>query len=331
MRLPLTAILAASLGAAGCMEEEAAMFIEGALPLVPDQCEVAAQDSVFLPSGTLDLGRGGGGYTGFLKVRTNLPATFNNQDVQRDQQRAPNFPDYGAVDNNVVIFESAEVTFSFQSDADTIGTLSAAARQVGGANLECAGNECRSPVAEIIPAAGTVFNTQTQLNQPSVVVSEIISGATAQTLKAVYAQAAELDGDLLTERNFLDVPGETQRINLEIVLVGRTTGSQNLRAVRSAPFPFGVDICIGCLAPDAGFCRMFDAVPVAIPEAQACITGQDFATAVCVCVDADPDGADEELPDGVPDAITTPNAQPMVDGDGFPLLPVINDADVCRP
>lgn len=304
------------------MEEEAAMFIEGALPLAPAECEVANTDNVFLPSGTLDLGRGGGGYTGFLKVRTNLPATFNSGDVQQDQQRAPNYPDYGAVDNNVVSFESAEVTFSLQSDADTIRDLKAAARLVGGANLECSDNECRSPVAEIIPAAGTVFNTQTQLNQPSVVVSEIISGATAQTLKAVYASALALQSDQRAERTFLDVPGETQRINLEIVLIGRTTGSQNLRAVRSAPFPFGVDICIGCLAPDVRFCDTFDAVPVAIPEAQACITGQDFATAVCACVDANDDG--------IPDAPGTPNAQPIVDDAGFPLLPVINDDQVCR-
>jgi|GEM_PF-1188260 len=323
MRLPLTAILAAGLATTGCMEEEAAMFIEGALPLIPDQCLVSDADQVFLSSGTLDLGRGGGGYSGFLKVRTNLPATFNNQDVQQDKQQSPNYPDYGAVDNNVVIFESAEITFSLQSDADTIGTLAAAASQVGGANLECAGNECRSPVAEVIPAAGTVFNTQTQLNQAAVVVAEVLSGATAQTLKAVYAKALELDNNARAARTYLDAPGETQRVNLEIVLVGRTTGSQNLRTVRSAPFPFGIDICVGCLAPDAGLCRTFNAVPVAIPEAQACITGQDFLTAACVCVDANGDG--------VPDAVGTPNAQPIVDADGFPLLPVVNDDQVCRP
>jgi hypothetical protein len=331
MRLPLTTILAAGLATTGCMEEDAAMFIEGALPLAPDECEVSAGDSVFLSNGILDLSRGGGGYTGFLKVRTNLPATFNNQDVQQDQTRAPNYPDYGAVDNNVVIFESAEVTFSLQSDADTIGTLAAAASQVGGANLECTGNECRSPVAEIIPAAGTVFNTQTQLNQPAVVVSEILSGATAQVLKAVYEKALELDSDARADRTYLDVPGETQRINVEIVLVGRTTGNQNLRTVRSAPFPFGIDICVGCLAPDAGLCRGFNAVPVGIPETQACIAGQDFLTTVCSCVDVDPDGAGPLLPDGIPDAVGTPNAQPIVDGDGFPLLVVVNDEDVCQP
>lgn len=332
MRLPLTAILTASgLATAGCMKEEAAMFIEGALPLVPEECEVAAGDNVFLSNGILDLG-GGSGYTVALKVRTNLPATFNNQDVQQDQTRSPNYQDYGAVDNNVVIFESAEVTFTLQSDADTIGTLGAAASpEIRGNSLSCADGVCGSPIdpdnpdrriPEIIPAAGTVFNTQTQLNQPAVVFSEVLSASTAQTLRAVYEAAAALESQDLADRTFLDVPGETQRLNLEIVLVGRTTGSQNLRTVRSAPFPFGIDVCIGCLAPDAELCRKFNAVPVAVVSganndpAQTCFVGQDFLTAACVCVDNNGDG--------VPDAVGTPNAQPLD-------LPVVNDAGVCRP
>jgi len=72
MRLPLTAIFAAAgLATVGCMEEEAAMFIEGALPLAPDECKVSAGDNVFLSNGVLDLG-GRSGYTVALKVRTNL-------------------------------------------------------------------------------------------------------------------------------------------------------------------------------------------------------------------------------------------------------------------
>jgi hypothetical protein len=321
MRLPLTAILAAGLATTGCMNEEAAMFIEGALPLAPDACEVANNNSVFLPSGTLDLGRGGGGYSSFLKVRTNLPATFNNQDVQQDQTRSPNYPDYGAVDNNVVIFETAEVTLSLESDTDTIAALRAALNQVDGANLECSATECHTKEIERVPAAGTVFNTQTQLNQPAVVAAEVLPGTFAQTLRALYEAAKGTEAQALDKRTFLDVPGEKQRLNLEIVLVGRTTGSQNLRTVRSAPFPFGIDICIGCLAPDEALCNTFNAVSVPIPEAQACIEGQDFSTNVCVCVDANNDGR--------PDSVDSTGGKPFIDGDGNPLRAVVNDPAVC--
>ena len=60
MRLPLTALVSGLVLANGCVEEDAAMFIEGALPLLPTDCEVSSGDTVFLPSGTLDLSSGRG-------------------------------------------------------------------------------------------------------------------------------------------------------------------------------------------------------------------------------------------------------------------------------
>lgn len=286
MRLPLTVIIAAGLASTGCVEEDAAMFIQGVLPLVPEDCEVQATDAVFASSGVLDL-RVGRGYTASLKVRTNLPATFNNQDVQQSRTQSPNFPNYGAVDNNVVIFETAEVTFSLQTDANTVLDLAAAAAQVdGGGSLTCSGGTCTSAQPDIIPAGGTAFNVQTQLNGEALVVTELLSSTTAQTLRAVYEKAIELQPGLVDERRFLDVPGERQRLNIEVILVGRTTGSQSLRLVRSAPFPFGIDVCLGCLEPDAAFCREFGAnVELLVdPEAQTCIPGQDFPTAACGCL-----------------------------------------------
>lgn len=292
MRLHLTALVAAGLATSGCVEEDAAMFIEGVLPVEAGVCQVSANGQIFDDSGTLDL-NANRGYSAALKVRTNLPATFNAQDVAQSRTQSPNYPNYGGVDNNVVIFETAEVTFTLQSDAATIGALSAAASQVNGANLVCSATACGSPtdavggaIPDIVPAGGTAFNQQTGLNGQALVSADILSGATAQTLKAVYQKAAELEAANLEARTLLDVPGETQRLTVEVVLVGRTTGSQGLRLVRSAAFPFAVDVCLGCLKPDEALCDKFNAdLFVADGAEDACFEGQDFATAVCGCDD----------------------------------------------
>ncbi len=291
MRRSLVALLAPGLFAAGCVEEDAAMFIEGVLPqLVDKECLVSDGDTVFRPFGTIDLAAASGGYTAFLKVRTNLPATFNNQDVQQDKSISPNYQDYGPVDNNVVIFESAAVTFEFASDADTIDLLSAAAGQVGGAaaNLDCGGGVCSGGGApEVIPAAGTAFNTQTSLNDATVVVTDLMSASTAATLRAVYEKAIEIAGrGVAVDRQLLAVPGQKQRVNFNVSLTGKTTGSGDLRPVTSAPFPFGIDICFGCLAPNQAVCEEFDAVAANLVDAETCDLGIDAATSICACVDA---------------------------------------------
>ena len=303
MRLPLTALFSGLVFANGCVEQDSSMFIQGALPLLPADCQVSNQDNVFLPSGTLDL-IGRKGYSSFLKVLTNLPATFNNQDVQQDQTRSPNFPDYGAVDNNVVIFESASIDFELKGALDATDFLEIAA--AGG--LTCEAGSCTSNAdneagkQEEVPAAGTLFNVQTTLNSAQVVVTEAISSNTAATLFTAFTQAAT-DAGLLAgdgnvanpvgaqNTNLLVLPGQRQRLTMNISLTGTTTGSGDLRPVKSAVFPFGVDVCIGCLTPDAAYCRKFDAVAFAI-EQENCIDGQDIPTAVRACVNAlgEPDG-----------------------------------------
>jgi hypothetical protein len=316
MRLPLTALVSGLVFANGCVEEDAAMFIQGALPLLPQDCEVSSADNVFLPSGTLDLGTGKG-YTSFLKVLTNLPATFNNQDVVGDGTRSPNFPDYGAVDNNVVIFQTASIDFELKGAVEATDLLEIAS---AGA-LTCQGGSCTSNAdneagkREEVPAAGTLFNTQTTLNSAQVVVTEAISSSTASALLGIFTQAAtdasllagdgtiaNPDGAQLT--NLLVLPSQTQRLTMNISLTGATTGSGDLRPVRSAVFPFGIDVCIGCLSPDAAYCRKFDAVVLEVDN-DPCIVGQDIATAVCAC----------------PDALT---------GLGDPARKVTNDSEICR-
>ena len=331
MRLPLTALVSGLAFANGCVKQDAAMFIEGALPLKAPACIVSATDTVFQSSGTLDLlAAAGSGYASFLKVRTNLPATFNNTDVSQDQTRSPNYPDYGPVDNNVVIFESAAIDLALQSDKASLlafGNAAAATEQETGLRFTCGGGECSTnpngdPAArEIVPAAGTAFNIQTTLNSPQVIVTEALSGNTASILLNTFIEAAKLhgavDGDgkinavVAQEVNLLVVPGQRQRVQTNISLTGTTTGSGDLRPVTSFDFPFGIDVCIGCLRPDAAFCEKVDAVVLGLVEGGAaatpiegCIASQDIQTAVCGCVRAD----------GTPDGRI-----------------VTNDADICRP
>ena len=331
MRLPLTALVSGLAFANGCVKQDAAMFIEGALPLKAPACTVANTDTVFQPSGTLDLlAAAGSGYTSFLKVRTNLPATFNNTDVAQDQSRSPNYPDYGPVDNNVVIFESAAIDLTIQGDIDSLsafGTAASAAAGDTGVRFTCQPGECSTnpngdaAAREVVPAAGTAFNVQTTLNSPQVIVTEALSGNTATILLNTFIDAAKIAGalndvgqvnaDVAREFNLLALPGQKQRVQTNISLTGTTTGSGDLRPVTSFDFPFGIDVCIGCLRPDAAFCEKFDAVVVdldkggaAAAKVEGCIASQDIATAACGCVGAD----------GKPDGRI-----------------VTNDADICRP
>jgi len=307
MRLPLATLASGLLLANACVEEDAAMFIEGALPAVAPACDVNANQINFRSSGVLDLAAPGvGGYTAFLKVRTNLPATFNNQNVQQDITRSPNYQNYGPVDNNVVTFQTAQLAFSLNSDPDTIAALAGGLDGVGAGQLLCSGGTCATDQEEEVPAAGVVFNVQTTLNAPTVVVAELISSTTAQALSQAYRQAQLDEGLLIADatgpiniggatfriddakgaelgnRNLLALPSQRQRLNVEVSLVGETTGSVDLRPVKSAVFPFGIDICFGCIQPDAAFCSLYDAEPEDA-SGVTCVPGQDTLTATCVC------------------------------------------------
>ncbi len=307
MRLPLTALVSGLAFANGCVEQDAAMFIEGVLPLKAPACSVSNTDTVFQSSGTLDLlAAAGSGYTAFLKVRTNLPATFNNTDVSQDQTRSPNYPDYGPVDNNVVIFESAAIDMTIESDQASLSAFKVEADKLkrDGVRFTCTAAECSTnpnddaSAREVVPAAGTVFNIQTTLNSPQVVVTEVLSGNAATILLKTFtaAQAGLIDEDGLLkakeaqEINLLAVPSQRQRVQTNISLTGTTTGNGDLRPVTSYDFPFGIDVCIGCLRPTAEFCEQFDALvfeiegnDAAAADVENCIDSQDIPTAFCGC------------------------------------------------
>jgi hypothetical protein len=330
MRVSIPAVVLGLASGSCLVEEDVAMFIEGVLPSIEPACAPKPTDIVFISNGVLDL-KSGFGYSTHLKVRTNLPATFNNADVGQDQTRSPNYPDYGAVDNNVVTFESADVTLRFRSDPNTIAAL---ANQIAdgsndpnsplaGVNLKCEGDACFATTPMTVPAAGTVFNIQTQLNTPGTVVLELLPADVAGKLSALFEAAREGDKAGVDVRNYLDTPFETQRLNLEIVLNGRTTGNQNFRKVTSAPYPFDIVICEGCLVPDQQLCGTFNALVDELADAKACRPGQDDPLRICVCGDSDGDGFPGPAP--VKDGTSVP-----LNGDGdVPLVPVIDDRNVC--
>lgn len=332
-------LLFVGLASGSCVvEEDVAMFIEGALPATAPACVVKSTDTVFLSQGVLDLGLKSG-YAASLKVRTNLPATFNNQDVTQDQGRSPNYPDYGAVDNNVVTFESADISFSFKADANTILGLKTRIAEgannpdspLAGVNLTCDVDTCTTSTVITVPAAGTVFNTQTQLNTATVVNLELLPSDLVRKFDALYAAVRDIDGDNLDVRTYLDTPAELQRLNLEIVLRGRTTGNQNFRKVTSAPYPFDINICVGCLAPTPEICAGFNALAVTFEDVEACLPSQDDATGACVCADTDGDFLPDDLEDD-----TGSRPVPLVgqdDENGIPTqpFPVLDDRTVCTP
>lgn len=251
-----------------CVNDDGSVFIQGALPIDPgEDCQVNAGGDTFLAAGLLDL-RNPRSFQSALKVITNLPSTFNNQDVTKGDQQSPNYPDYGPTDNNVIIFDSAETTFSFQVAQEV---ADAADPDVFECNDQ---GTCTTNVDKptITPVAGTVFNTQTQLNTEAVVFVEAINAAFAQTLKDNIGAA-------------LTLPGQRVRVVATVRLKGSTTGNGDLRDISTFPFPLPVDVCNGCLTPDAQFCEDNDAAFQAVVGAEACFAGQDFVLGQCICAD----------------------------------------------
>jgi hypothetical protein len=247
----------------GCAPpEQGSVFIEGVLPVGPDcsaKATAGAVPKAFVASTTLDIGTEGGNdgnsLTVAVQATTNLPATFSGQDIADDRQKSPNYPDYGGSDNNVITFTNSEVFFSTDADRDGEPALTQEGLPTTDANSRVTG------------LGGTVFNTQTTLSQATAL---FVTGATqedAENLKKDKFVRAALGGD----------PTKRVRILLNIRVLGKTTGSGD---VRSAPFPFPVDLCEGCLTQ---LPTCVDAAGNAVPPVanQTCFFGQDRPAFVC--------------------------------------------------
>jgi hypothetical protein len=296
MRAPVFAALAFS-ALASCQANDEAIFIEGVLP--PDSsCLVSSSSTVFLPSGLYDIGGAQSGYNAALKVRTNLPSTFKNSDIGV----SPNYPNYGPVDNNIVIFDSAEIEYELLTDAATGEQL----EQLSNGQLECDAGAC-TIAPRTVTASGSVFNQQTNLNTASLVSTELLPRDLADTLKAL--------SDNLGGTSPLAAPGGRLKLIATVAVIGSTTGSGDIRKVKSFPLPYPIDLCVGCLVATEEFCDEFDAVVVnGAAAAQVCRVGQDQLFSACVCFEKDNAG------NKVIDPVT---------GKPKPTSTVVTDADSC--
>ena len=273
MRLVAVAALSlAVVGPLACVEEDGSVFIQGAVPVEAPDCSVEADSDVFAADGRLDILQPRG-FTVALQVVTNLPSTFSNQDVTKSDTQAPNFPDYGSTDNNIAIFDSAEIDFEFQVGVDDVEVVEAAEID-GAAVFACDGSTCKAN-GQKPKVSGSVFNEQTTLSSSSIIFVEAISATDAQ------AFADALDG-------VLELPGDRVRVIADVRLSGSTTGNSEFTTFS---FPFPIDLCRGCLVPNAEFCEDANATlvpaPPAILDGRRCFgPGQDeFSTAFCRCDD----------------------------------------------
>lgn len=296
MRAPLLAALA--LGSlAACQANDESIFIEGVL--IPDEnCLVSSAGTVFQPSGVYDIRGARSGYSASLKVRTNLPATFNSTDVTQSKTQSPNYPNYGPVDNNVVIFDSAEVEYELQTDADTGERL----EQLSDGQLSCNAGKC-TIAPRTVTASGSVFNQQTTLNTASLATVELLPLDLAQSLNKL--------NDQLGEEGPLPSPGQRLRLIATVSLVGSTTGSGEIRKLKSFPLPHPIELCVSCLFADEADCEEYDALPILSASADlVCTLGQDRAFSTCACPKLD--NAGEPVVDAAGNVVFT---KPVTEAD----------------
>jgi hypothetical protein len=274
MRLAAPLALTAALGV-GCVSSDNSVYIETAVSINgSNNCLPDKNNGQPLPAGTLDIldaiaGRPGRGYQAALQVVTNLPATFTNQDLGQGQTQAPNYQDYGPTDNNVMVFQSGQVSFSFISEPG-----------VNTADWTCAGDECTKD-GQNQRVTGTVFNQNNALSTKGVVFLEMISAREAADLAKAFKDILAPGGQAS--------PTARKRIIAEVSLTAHTTGSAELRPVTTFPFPFAIDLCAGCLVPDEATCGRFGAGAArgerveAADAANVCFAGQDLASFECDC------------------------------------------------
>lgn len=268
MRRLIIASLGLGLAAASCVNDDGSVFIEGALPLTPDEeCNVDAGQNKFVFSGTLDV-LTPHSFQAALKVVTNLPSTFNNTDVTSGDTRAPNYPDYGSTDNNVIIIDAAEIDYEFTIPAANVGDVNPDAFECDADTGVCKSN-ANAPT--VVRVSGSVFNKQTSLNSASAVLVEAVSQTVAAELNTAFA-------------GVLTNPTQVVRVVATMRLKGTTTGNGDLRDITTFPFPFPIDVCRGCITPNQDFCEGVDedADFVATPQ-DTCFVGQDFPQGQCRC------------------------------------------------
>lgn len=257
--LILSLLPAASLFAACTPPEQGSIFIQGARDAKPPECTVqAAAQGPFRSLSLLDIGTTPETANGLVlpvQVVTNLPATFSTQEVSQDRTRSPNYPNYGAADNNVITFTDAESFLTTDADRDGEPVLK-------GDGLPTESNPA------VTSLGGTVFNTQTSLNSMQILFVNAITAEHAALLQEEDFISEALGGD----------PTKTVQVNVTLRVSGVTTGNAT---VRSPPFPYQVQLCQGCLSTFVTDCDPATAGDQPAVANDVCNPGQDDPLFTC--------------------------------------------------
>lgn len=253
-RIPLVlGAVAAIATASSCVDANAAVFIAGVLPVNSNTgCTAAPGSGLYQASGVLDIGAAGtdgNTYIGAVEVVTNLPATFNTQDVTQSRQRTPNFPNYGNADTNIILFQEAEVFLTLEDGSDVANAPSQGAPRIS-------------------TVGGSVANEQSNLGQETAVFIPLVTSDEANRLQASTVGAALTDA---TKR---------ARVVANVRVRGRTTGGS---VVTSGLFSYPIELCKRCLVgvgtTDGVNCADPNQVLTANPD--ACTTGADEISSYC--------------------------------------------------
>jgi len=162
---------------------------------------------------------------------------------------------------------TAEVDLVMNVTAAQADVLAAAAADVGSTGFTCEGGTCTLLGPHIVPTVTTeagIFDDERVL----LVSLDAVSTQVGQGLQALVGQAQALQG--------AEPLG-----NIDLVATVRLVAEGG---PVSTPASLVVGLCTGCLAPSAEVCAAQNAV-VQTLETDACIPGQDIASAACVCTD----------------------------------------------
>ena len=245
----------------GCVDEQGSVFIDYILKIETGPCTVT-EASPQLFQGSLDIGGlpdEAKGSNGALRVTTNLPATVTTSSISEQRTKSPNYPNYGPVDSNVIVFHDVEVYFT-DSRGEPIDILGITADKPR-----------RTPVG------GSVYNTNTQLGEKSVVLAPLVTEEEAVELQLLNNPDLAGREELAALAND---PTNRFRINAHARVLGRTTGGAE---VVSAEFSYPIDLCQRCLAKVGVPPGQTDCPPgTTLQFGQVCTPGQDEFTSACV-------------------------------------------------
>lgn len=243
--IALGVLCSGSMLATSCVDwigGQAMLIIEAAVPAhnFGRDCEV--DPDTVLASGVLDTVFTTPYRTG-LRMRLNLPTTFNTQSLNEDRTKSPSYPSYGNVDSNTVVVEEVIVSMADGDTGEAIPGLPSEAQPRRN------------------PASGVIFNEQQNLNA----TKDLFVNAITTEESAIIR-----DGRIGAEIG----PTVAKSIIVTMQLSGYTSGGSR---IASSKFTLPVEVCRGCLAPAEFFANNNQCPANTRVTPQVCVPpGQDY-------------------------------------------------------